>query len=255
MEKYLINGQAVQLIKEVEGGFLYQNVFYDPDCEDGYIDDSVIFFTDKLFDNPPVEKYHQEVRDLHGQIEQLKFETEKIRQLKNAEKSLLTEIKNRDFVQCLVDYMNGDFNFVLFLPKMELRPKDSVYISPFVKIVNEKGSGYSLYVLSNDDYESYDDRPIMVFKTIESAKDYAKEKLINELRYNTEKSNYSWRSDVIKSWFRDIHRTCGLQEDPELIELYQIKYNEAKNKEDADKKDKIRKEIEEKEKILEQLNK
>lgn len=255
MEKYLINGQAVRLIREVEGGFLYQNVFFDPDYEDGYIDDSSIFFADKLFDNPPVEKYHQEVKDLQVQIGHLKEEMDSIRQLKRKERSLLTEIKNRDFVQCLVDFMNGDFNFVLFLPEMELRTKDSVYISPFVKMINSKGHGYSLYILRNENYEDYYDIPIMVFKTIESAKDYAKEKLINELRYNTEKSNYSWRSDVIKSWFRNIHRTCGLQEDPELIELYQIKYNEAKNKEDADKKDKIRKEIEEKEKILEQLNK
>lgn len=253
MEKYLLNGQAVYVIKKINGGWLYQNLWTDDENEDSYLDDSVTYFAERLYDTPPVEKYHKEIKELQEKIEQLKCETENIRQLKNTEKSLLTEIKNRDFVQCLVDYMNGDFNFVLFLPKMELRTKDSMYISPFVKIINRKGGGYSLYVLRNENYEDYDDSPIMVFKTIESAKDYAKSKLINELRYNTEKSNYPWRSDVIKRWFDDIHNTCGLKNDPDIKAIYLDKFNQAKHKEDEDKRIKLQEEINDKQKILNKL--
>lgn len=253
MKKYLINGQEVCLIREVEGGFLYSPIYISYDNESDYVDDSVIYFADKLYDTPPKEKIHQDIIDLTIQKEVLNKDISDIQRLKNQEKSLLGKVKQIDFIQCLLDYINGDFNFVLRMDTMEIKGKDSVYISPYIKITNTKKRGWSLYVLRSENYEDYDDRAIRVFKTFDVAQSYAKSVLINNLKWNTEKSNYPWRSDVIKDWYNKINYTSKLKDDEDLKKVYLQKFGEAKLKEDKDKKEKLQKEIEEKQKMLEKI--
>lgn len=250
MEKYLKNGQQVNLIREVDGGYLYQNLWNDPDYYEEYVDESEIYFTDKLYDTPPMEKYHKEILELHDQIDKLQKERDEIQQLRNKEKSLLKEIRNRDFIQCLVDYINGDFEYVLKLDTMEICEKNKIYISQNIKLTNKEKSGYELFVLRNASYENWDDRPIKVFKTFEDAQKFAKKTLIDKLVYATEKSNYRWGSSNINDWLKNIHYSVKLSEDKDINEIYHTKFNEAKSKEDAEKKLKIQKEIEERQKQL-----
>jgi hypothetical protein len=254
MEKYLANGQAVKLIKVINGGYLFQNLWNDPDYNDEYTDESVTYFTDTLFDSPPVEKYHKEVLELQNQIKRLQKERDEIQQLKHKEKSLLAEIKNRDFIQCLVDYMNGNFEWLLRLDTMEICEKDKVYISPNIKLTNKEKKGYELFIMRSADYDSWDDRPIMVFKTFEDDQKFAKQALIDRLVFATEKQQYKWSSSNIKDWFNDIHHSVKLNEDKDILEIYARKYDETKLREDAEKKLKIQQEIEEKQKLLEKIS-
>jgi hypothetical protein len=250
MRKCLIDGQEVEVIKEIDGGFLYKHVFYDSEYSEEYVSDDITYFTNKLYDTPPTEKYNSKITDLQRQIDELQGERNKIRGLMLSEKSLLTEIKKRDFVQGLVNYLNGNFKYVLLLDKMEIKDKSSVYVSDYIKITNTKGSGFSLFTLRNDNYDHYDDRPIMVFDTFEAAQIYAKTKLLNELEYATEKATYIWASNTIGEWYEKIHSSSKLKEDEEIKAMYLKKFNEAKIKEDAKNKEKIQKEIEEKQKTL-----
>ena len=254
MEKYLKNGQAVKVIKEIDGGYLCQNLWNDPDYNEEYTDESITYFVEKLYDSPPMEKYHKEILELQNQIDKLREERSEIQMLKNKEKSLLTEIKKRDFIQCLVDYINGDFEYVLRLDTMEISEKNKIYISPNIKLTNKEKSGFELFIMRNADYESWDDRPIKVFKTFEDAQKFAKKTLIERLIYSTEKANYKWSSSNINDWLKNIHFSVKLKDDKDINEIYNKKYNETKSKEDAEKKLKIQQEIEEKQKILNNIS-
>lgn len=255
MKKYLKNGQEVEVIKEIDGGYLYQFCYSnDYSDDDVWIDEDVTYFTETLYDNPPVNVLHSEVKSLQDEITKLQEERNKIRELKNSEKGLLTEIKQRDFIQGLVDYLNGDFKYVLYVEDMEIIEKQRVYISPFIKITNTKGSGFSLFTLRSENYDSYDDRAIMVFKTFDEAQKYAKNKLIDKLKYNTEKSNYKWSSGTIKDWFNKINSTCKLKDDPDIMKIYTDKFESAKQKEDEEKRIKLQKEIEEKQNALKTIS-
>jgi hypothetical protein len=262
MKKYLKNGQQVTVVKEIEGGFLYkldytqyseEDDFYYENEDEIYIDET-IYFSEVLYDNPPVEKYHKSIIELKKEIESIECQILEINKLKKEEESLLTSIKKRDFVQGLVDYLNGDFKYVLYLKDMEIKDKNNCYISEFVKITNTKGSGYSLYKLRSEEYESYDDTPIMVFKSFDEAQLFAKNKLIERLVVNTEKSNYKWGSRGIEDWYKSIDRSIKLSDNEEIKEIYNRKIAEAKKREDEEKKAKLQKEIEEKKKALESIN-
>jgi len=254
MKKYLKNGQEVEVIKEIEGGYLYQHCFYDDYSDEEYTDESITCFTEKLFNNPPMGKLHEKIVALQAEIDNLENERDEINKLKQNEKELLVKIEKHDFVQGLVDYLNGDFKYVLYIENMEIAEKNSVYISPFIKITNTKNGGYSLFTLRNENYDDYDDSAIMVFKTIEEAREYAKKRLINELKHNTEKANYKWGSNNIKKWFDGIHRTCNLKDDVDIKKIYAEKFEEAKKKEDEEKRIRLQKEIEEKQNALKTIS-
>lgn len=81
--KYLEDGQEVELIQEVKGGFLVSYVFCDGEENEEIGEDK--FVANKLYDNPPVEKYNAEISKLKSEIENLNAEKHK---LENERKSL-----------------------------------------------------------------------------------------------------------------------------------------------------------------------
>jgi len=76
MKKYLKDGRKVELVKEIEGGFLVQDVLTAYDDEQ-YLDDT-IYFVDELYDSPPKEVYYIEIQKLLNEIEKLKETKEKL---------------------------------------------------------------------------------------------------------------------------------------------------------------------------------
>jgi hypothetical protein len=254
MKKYLVDGTEVNLVKEIEGGYLYRHVYYDHEYYEE-IEHSDTMFTEKLFDEPPVEKIHSKVKELEEAKEKAQQELNDLRAKKSKEKDLLTDIKNRDFMQCVVDYMNGNFSHVLYLNDCDIMPKENVHISSYIKLINTK-HGFNLYILRDSSYESYDDRPIMVFKSEAKAVTFAKKYLTSQLRKNTEKDNYPWGGKAIKNWFKDIRYSTAkeLEKDSEFMNFYKAKLKEAEERENKKTREKLEKEIEEKTKKLKDIS-
>lgn len=248
------NGQEVEVIREVDGGFIYAPVVYfDGDDDSDMILDDDPLFTKDVYDSPPIFKLHDEVVRLQNEVQKLNSELIEINRAKRVMSDVASMIPQWDFVQCLVDYLKGDFQYVLFLGNMELRHKDSVYISPYIKIVRTKDGGFRMYKLRSEQYESFDDIPIRIFKTFDDAQIFAKKELITNLIFCTDAAQYKWSYRVIKEKFNEIHSSCKLKNDAEVQELFNKKMAEAEERENKDKTEKLRKEIEEKQKQLESI--
>lgn len=249
MRKYLLNGQAVELIREVDGGFLYYDVWEDGD---EYVDD-VIRFSEKLFDNPPTEKFHNEINELTHKLNAIREQLIEADRVKRESIRVIERVKEYDFLKTLTDYLDGNFTHVLYLDSMKVSHKDSVYLSPYIKIVRNKNDGFSFYTLRNESYESYDDRPLMIFASQEDAISFAKEKLISNLVYGTVNATYKWSSGAIKDWYGKIDSSTGLKIDEDIKSIYASKLQEAKEREADSMRAKLLAEIEEKQNALNKI--
>lgn len=69
MKKYLLNGQEVILVSQVDKKFIVQPVYEVGD--EGEERTGNEFVVGEVFDNPPVEKYFSEINKLQSQIEEL----------------------------------------------------------------------------------------------------------------------------------------------------------------------------------------
>ncbi len=106
--KYLLNGQAVEVVEITKSGFLVQ-YFYENES-DKYIDDE-IHFVDRVFDNAPTEKFDKSLTVINEKIKQRQAE------LRNLEKTIADiNTKNKSvfekFGRCkqlkrLEDYIDG----------------------------------------------------------------------------------------------------------------------------------------------------
>ena len=253
MKKYLATGQEVSVIKQIEEGYLYNAVFYSDEDEEEIIDEQILF-TSKIYDSPPKERYHNEITVLKNQITCLNKELDDLKNVHDKKQYLLKEIKEWPFIQMLVDYLNGNFKYVLRLYNMEIQSKDKIYITPYIKILNKESDGLSMYTLYNSKHESTtDDRAIFVFKTFEEAQEYAKKKLIEELIFETEKNQYKASSNWIKTWYNNIHDSNKLNEDKEFKDFYTQKFDETVARENTIEREKLLKEIKDKEEKLKSI--
>lgn len=257
---YTQDGQEVELVRKIDEGYLAKLVYCNDDFDDNYdddsdfIDDDIHFFT-ILFESAPTEKYAKEVEKLKAEADALDVKINELRQLKYSEESLISKVSKFPIVQQLVDYITGDFKFVLYLSDLEIKPKEQVYQSPHVAMAHTINSGYCLYKLRNDNYPSYsDDIKFLVFKTKELADDYSKKEILTRIKKY--KSTYNAPSNF-KEMFDKIDRSCSAKSDQEVVNAYKEKFKELTEIENKEKEEKLNKEMEElikkQQKLQEQL--
>jgi hypothetical protein len=71
--KYLADGRAVEVVQKLESGYLVQYYYSSGDTEDGlYLDRLSSQIVDRVFDTPPVEKYHESIQALKSEIDELR---------------------------------------------------------------------------------------------------------------------------------------------------------------------------------------
>jgi hypothetical protein len=70
--KYLVDGSAVEVVEELTSGFLVQSYYSYGDDEEPYLDRTGIKIVDRVFDTPPVAKFHESIQRLNDEIDQLK---------------------------------------------------------------------------------------------------------------------------------------------------------------------------------------
>lgn len=249
-KKYLITGEEVELIREVEGGYLYSPVYYDSVDDYTFCDDTILF-TEKLYDEPVTAKLHDDVKDLENKKEILKKELVELNKRISNETSLAWKVKEHEFIQMLIDYMNKDYEYIVYLDRFDMKQKSRIFHENYFYVENSK-NGIKLILLSNGDYLSSSDRQVFALKDKESAYNLLKSKWIEILRQSTECDRYKWSDDRIKKHFNSIEYS-ELKKDKEVIQLYNDKLTEAIERQKKQKEDYIRKEIEEMQKKLESL--
>lgn len=224
---YTKEGQMVELVKKIEDGYLGKEIYEDfsEDFEeDGESEFSVgedIRFFPELFEKPQTQAYAAEVNRLRKEAEEIQADIHELRSLKESESGLLNKISKFPFIQKLVQYVTGDFNFILHLSNYEVSTKNNRYNGPYVKVTNTKEGSWGLFSLYHDNYASNDDKPFLCFNTIEEVNAYVKESIL--IYINKYDSGFYSSPQNLKDWFGKIHYTQKVKEDPEVLAALETK--------------------------------
>lgn len=255
---YTIDGTEVLVVKKIEEGYLAKQIYsyngYDEDNEEEIEEmcEQVVFY-EKLYEKPLTEKYAKEVSDLISEKDKLESDISNLQRLKREEEYLLNKINRFPILKKLADYLTEDFKFYMDFSNYEILPKEKMYISSNVKVVNFKSDGWCLYKLRNENSDSYEDRPFMIFNTIDEAVEYSRTHLI--ARMQQYKKNEYWGSGTFKDEHNKISYTNPVTKDPKYIEVYNDTLAFLIDRENKRAAEKLKKEIEEFEKKKEQLEK
>jgi len=255
---YTIDGTEVLVVKKIEEGYLAKPIYYQNwDDEDDEIEEACeqVVFYEKLYEKPLTEKYAKEVNMLITEKNKLELEISNLKRLKSEEEYLLNKINKFPILKKLADYLTGDFKFHMDFNRYEIQPKEKVWLSPNVKVVNFHSDGWCLYKLRNENTDSsYDDTPFMIFNTIEEAVDYSRERLVKRMQHY-KKSEY-WSSGGLKEEHEKISYTNPVKQDAKYLEAYNETLDFLIDREKKRAAEKLKKEIEEfeqKKKKLESL--
>lgn len=245
---YTIDGTEVFVVKKIDDGYLakqiygYNDYFDEDESETEEMCEQVVFY-EKLYEKPLTEKYAKEVSDLISEKDNLETEISNLRKIKNEEEYLLNKINKFPILKKLADYLTNDFKFYLDFRDYEITPKEKIWLSPNVKVVNFKSNGWCLYKLRNENSDSYDDIPFMIFNTIEEAAVYSREIIIT--RMEQYKKNDYWGSDTFKSEFAKIHYHNPVRKDQKYLDVYNEVLSFIIAREKKREAEKLQKEIEE----------
>lgn len=256
MNKYTKEGIQVEVVKEIEGGFLVKEYYhydysdYDFDLEEESfpedttaISDKLIFYSE-LFDKPLTAKYADEVIALKNEAQSLENEIHELKIKKSNENSLLKKVSKYPIVQTLVDYFNDDYTHIMFLRFFECRKRESVYMSPYIRMSNTKNEPYALYQLRNDYYSSdSDDKPFLIFKSEEDMQAEAKKRILDKIAQSNYRFNYN-KSNNLKQLWSDIHSSCTAKKDEEVINAYNAKLKAFETEERIEKEKALKEEFE-----------
>ncbi len=72
---FLLDGKEVFFVREIESGFLVQDILYSVDYDgdrEPYAGD-VIYFVEKAFEEPPVSNYYEAIKRLKKEINNLEI--------------------------------------------------------------------------------------------------------------------------------------------------------------------------------------
>lgn len=251
MKKYTIDGKEVEIVKEIEGGFLVKEVleYYQPDWDeedepnegDQIVGEQILFF-EKLYDEPLVAKHADKIKQLEKDAEKLNNEISELQATKRNEESLLSKVSKYPFVQTMVDYLIGDFNFLLDMKDFGVKKKDQSFNTNYIKVTNTKSNGWGIYKLRNDNYDSSDDTPFRVFKTMDDLTEFSRKHLTSALEVYS--CNYN-RASNFKEWFSRIDYSNPTKKEPEFITLYNEKYNRLVEEDKAETAKNVQKKIDE----------
>jgi hypothetical protein len=229
LDRIFIITNEVEVIRNVKPGYLVHYVLSDDDQD--YVDDEIHYF-DKLFDNPPLIKYHEEINTLNKEIIKLEEQSQTLSKRNSDIERIRRGMKEIPFLNSLVKFINDDFKYILYLRDYRIIGKDHVFLNKHFYIANTNEYNYFL-ILDNGRYtDSSHDYAIMVFDTFEDAQKEAKERFMKELITKTSPSlTYPASSNDIKQFFRSIDSSSKISSDPELLALYNTKYKEAEKRE------------------------
>jgi hypothetical protein len=134
MIKYLKNGQKVELVEETKSGYLVKHYFSngcDIDEDTGeyqeYLTETPQFYKE-IFDSPPTEVLHDEIKRLRKEVSELQKResgaTEKARQAEDNAKERLEKIKSYEGLELIEDFLNENITHFVTLnwndyPKIE----------------------------------------------------------------------------------------------------------------------------------------
>jgi len=248
---YTIDGTEVSVVKKIEEGYLAKLIYSYNDYHEGdgeneseleEVCEQVAFY-EKLYENPPTEKYAKEVSVLLSERDKLETELSNLKKLKSEEEYLLNKINRFPILKKLADYLTGDFKFHMKFDSYEILPKEKAYLSTNVKVVNFRSDGWCLYKLRNENSESYDDTPFMIFNTIEEAVEYSRDILI--ARMQQYKKNEYWGSSSLKEAHDKISYTNPVKNDTKYLDVYNEVMSFLTNREKKRALEKLQKEIEE----------
>ena len=247
MKMYTIEGAEVLLVKKIEEGYLAKPLYsydgYDDETEEEIAEMSEqIVFYEKLYENPLTEKYEKGITDLISEKEKLENEISVLKKLKSEEEYLLNKINKFPILKKLADYLTGDFKLYMNFSDYEIKPKENAWLSPNVKVVNFKSDGWCLYKLRNENSDSYDDTPFMIFNTIEEAVEHARKALI--VKMEQYKRNEYWGSGTFQDEYNKISRSNPVKTDAKYLEAYNETLEFLKDRERKREAEKLKKEIE-----------
>ena len=245
MKKFTKEGKEVIIVKEIEGGFLTKGVYnyWDEENEEEAetINETIVFYAE-LFETAPTEKYADVVSKLKKVADDIRYQINDLKEVRDNEKSLIQKVSKFPIVQQLVDYITGNFLFVLYINTLEQIPKAQAYLSPYIAMAHTKCEGYWLYRLRNDNYFASDDIKLLTFKTQEELNTYSKKLLIERLE--SAKFNYN-RSSNLKDILTKIHYTCKIKDDTDVLAAFDKKLKEFQKEDKIERETKLKKEVEE----------
>jgi hypothetical protein len=262
MKKYTKEGEEIFVIKAIDGGFLGKKIYYTPEGEDENYEpeedecelgNEVLFF-EQLFDKPLTIKYASDVNALLAQQEKIQNEINDLLSKKYTEESTRSKLKDWDVIQNLVDYLTGDFNFILYLKDFSFKKREQTYLSSYISLSNTKNNGWYLKILNNDNYDSDYDKEFRVFKTIEELNQFAKTALLK--RIADWKCSWSISADDFNDWFKKFDKNSSIVKDSDVEKAFQDKLSLLKKQDDIERASRLEKEIkdlEEKKKKLSEL--
>lgn len=243
MEMYTKEGQEVRMIKKIEDGYLAKEIYGWSDEEGEEIESEQTVFYSELFEKPLIKKYSDEVTKLKQTTKDLNDEIHQLIRKRDSDEHLLNKVSKLPIVQQLVDYINGDFEFVVLLRDLNIKDKNSIYKSPYVTMSHLKKGGYHLSFISSDYYTSHlDDRKFLCFKTKKEAEEYSRNQLLE--RINNFDSNYN-KSHNLKCLLQNINSSCKSKSDKGVLEIFYTKMALLLKQEKVEKQQKLDEQIEE----------
>lgn len=108
--KYLASGREVELIETTAHGHLVANVLVYGETEEEFVEDR-LYFTEAVFDNPPVHKLNESIKTLREQINGLKQEKkqleDEINDSQNQHKARLEKFRKYKQLEMLEQFIDG----------------------------------------------------------------------------------------------------------------------------------------------------
>jgi hypothetical protein len=255
MNKYTQEGTEVIVVKEINEGYLCKIIYgyyNDDDDDESEITSDQIVFIEKLFDQPPREKFEKGIQELLKEKSRIEEEIFQLKKTKEAEHGLLSRVSKYPIVEQLTNYLTGDFEYILFLSNCKIEKKDSVYNSQYVRMANCTTTPFALYKLHNEYWPDggSDDVPFLVFKTMDEAQKEAKRRILERL--NKFNGNYN-KSVNFKEILDKTDSSCLAKKDTDVLALFNSKYSVFKAEENKEKAEKLKEEIEKIEKKKKEL--
>jgi hypothetical protein len=113
--KYLADGREVEVIQELESGYLVQYYYTVGGSDAGeyglYLDCVNTQIVDRVFDTPPVAKFHESIAELNSQIEKIEeTKSAKFAELKEVSKAIddaSTKRRQHEQLRLLDDFIAG----------------------------------------------------------------------------------------------------------------------------------------------------
>ena len=261
MIKYNKDGQAVSLVREIEGGYLVKHCYetdfegfpvedLDISEEDLVISDTTIF-VEELYEKPLTVKYANEVKELQQQAATLENQIDELRSTKREEERLLNKINKFPIVKMFADYLCEQYTHKLFTRDLQIVEKNKQYHSSYVGTYLSKNQEWYLFSLRNDSYLSSDDTPFLIFNSFEEAQQKAKQLLID--RMNAVKDYNYKKSSNLRDLFNKVDESSKIKHMPDIQELYDRLYTSFAKVEDEKREEELQKKIFEASEALDKL--